>query len=92
MSGFALRNTRDMKTAGDVEDILKRLGNLEINVTELKSEVSAIRATTPHLATKADVTGVRTALSDLEVRIIKWLVGTLLTAVSAAFTLAKFVH
>jgi predicted fused transcriptional regulator/phosphomethylpyrimidine kinase len=42
-----------------VEDILKRLGNVETNVSEVRSQVSAILAIIPHLATKADVADVR---------------------------------
>jgi hypothetical protein len=72
-------------SGGNVEDILKRLGHVETDVSELKSKVSAILAMVPHLATKAD-------LSALEASIIKWMVATVLTAVGLAFTLAKFVH
>jgi hypothetical protein len=88
---------------GDVEDVLKRLGAVETNVSELKSQVSGILAILPHLATKADVADVRTdvaqlkgemwaAISGLEIRIIKWIVATLLTSTGLAFTIAKFVH
>jgi hypothetical protein len=50
---------------GQVEDILKRLGNVESDVSELKSEVRGILAIVPHLATKTDVTDVRTAVAEL---------------------------
>ena len=49
---------------GDVEDILRRLGNVETHVSELKSQVSAILAIIPHLATKADIADVRTTIQD----------------------------
>lgn len=49
---------------GQVEDILERLGNVETDVSELKSKVSAILATVPHLATKADVMDVRSAVAE----------------------------
>lgn len=86
-----------------MEDILKRLGAVETNVSELKSQVSGILAILPHLATKADVADVGTdvaqlkgemwaAISGLETRIIKWIVATLLTSTGLAFTIAKFVH
>ena len=52
--------------AGDVEDILKRLGNVETHVAELRSHVSAILAIIPHLATKADVADVRTVVADVK--------------------------
>ena len=70
---------------GDVEDILKRLGNVETHVSELRSQVSAISAIMPHLATKADLGAVETA-------IIKWIVATVLASAALAFTIAKFVH
>jgi hypothetical protein len=48
-----------------VEDILKRLGNVESHVSELRSQVSAIGAIIPHLATKADVSDVRAAVGQV---------------------------
>ena len=84
---------------GDVEDILRRLGNVETHVSELKSQVSAILAIIPHLATKADVADVRTAVGQVkadvaavETAIIKWIVATVLASAALAFTIAKFVH
>ena len=72
-----------------MEDILKRLGNVETDVSETKSQVSAILAMIPHLATKADV-------SALETAIIKWIIATVLTSVGLAgglaFSIARFVH
>ena len=63
---------------GGVEDILKRLGNVE-------AQVSAIPAIIPHLATKADVAALETA-------IIKWIIATVLASAALAFTIAKLVH
>jgi hypothetical protein len=84
---------------GDVEDILKRLGNVETDVSELRSQVSAILAVIPHLATKADVADVRAAVGQVkadvaavETAIIKWIVATVLASAALAFTIAKFVH
>ena len=84
---------------GDVEDILKRLGNLETHVSELRSQVSAILAIIPHLATKADVADVRAAVGQVkadvaavETAIVKWIVATVLASAALAFTIAKFVH
>ena len=84
---------------GDVEDILKRLGNVETHVSELKSQVSAILANISHLATKADVADVRAAVGQVkadvaavETAIIKWIVATVLASAALAFTIAKFVH
>ena len=68
-----------------MEDILKRLGNVETDVSQVKSQVSAILAIIPHLATKADV-------SALETSIIKWIIATMLGTAGPVFTIAKFVH
>ncbi|MBS0417127.1 MAG: hypothetical protein JSR66_05405 [Proteobacteria bacterium] len=45
-----------------MEDILKRLGNVEADVSELKLNVNTVMATIPHLATKADVKDLRTEM------------------------------
>ena len=68
-----------------MEDILKRLGNVETHVSELRSQVGSILGIIPHLATKADVAALETA-------IIKWIVAAVLTSETLAFTIAKFVH
>jgi hypothetical protein len=49
---------------GDVEDILKRLGHVESDVSDLKSDVSTIRATLPHLATQSDVAELRAEMAE----------------------------
>jgi hypothetical protein len=77
---------------GNVECILKRLGNVETTVSELKSQVSAILAVVPHLATRADVMDVRAYVATVETTIIKWIVATTLATGGLAFTIAKFVH
>ena len=48
-----------------MEDVLRRLGNVETDVSELKVQVGAIQAVVPHLATKADVQDVRTDVAEL---------------------------
>ena len=75
-----------------MEDILKRLGNVETHVSELRSQVSAVLAIIPHLATKTDVADVRADVAALETAIIKWIVATVLASAALAFTIAKFVH
>lgn len=51
-----------------MDEILKRLGNVETYVSELRSQVAAILATIPHLATKADlkdgIAEVKTMIAD----------------------------
>jgi hypothetical protein len=61
-------------------------------LNELKADVREIRVTLPHLATKSEINGVRLDLSALETRVIRWSVGTMIATMSAAFTIAKFVH
>jgi hypothetical protein len=96
--GYSSRGTEPISSAGsgsgggDVDDILKRLGNVETHVSELRSQVSAILAVIPHLATKADVVDVRADLAAAETAIIKWIVATVLATAALAFTIAKFVH
>jgi hypothetical protein len=103
--GYSSRGAEPISSAGsgsgggDVDDILKRLGNVETHVSELRSQVSAILEVIPHLATKADVVDVRTAVAEskadlaaAETAIIKWIVATVLATAALAFTIAKFVH
>ena len=75
-----------------MEGMLKRMGNVETTVPELKSQVSVILAVVPHLATKADVMDVRAYVATVETTIIKWIVATTLATGGLAFTIAKFVH
>lgn len=70
---------------GTMDDILRRLGAVEATVGDLRTDVGAIKAVMPHLATRADI-------SSLETKVIRWLVGTLIAATSMAFTIAKFVN
>jgi hypothetical protein len=54
---------------GSVDDILKRLGVLESSNTEIRTQLGAIAAVLPHLATKADVSDLRTEISGCRVEI-----------------------
>jgi len=63
---------------GVMPDILKRLGALEV-------QVGVVVATVQHLATKAD-------LSQLETKMIKWIIATVMSAAGLAFAIAKLVH
>ena len=86
-----------------MDDILKRLGNVESHVSELRSQVGGFLTVVPHLGTKADVADLKAAINDdfgdvraamasMETRIIKWIVAAVLTSDTLAFTIAKFVH
>ena len=48
-----------------MDDILKRLGNVETHVSELRSQVSSIAATIPHLATAASVSELRAEVASI---------------------------
>ena len=48
-----------------MDDILKRLSNVEASVSEVRVQVSAISATIPHLATAATVSEVRSQVSSI---------------------------
>ena len=82
-----------------MDDVLRRLGVFESLLAETREDVSAIKATLPHLATKADVVAtkadineVRSDINALGTRIIRWFVGTTIAGISVAFMIAKFVH
>jgi hypothetical protein len=91
-----------------VDDILKRLGNVETAVGDLRVQVGVMVGTIPHLATAASVADLKkdvcaiaatiphlataVALSAMETRIIKWMVATGMASTGLACTLAKFVH
>jgi hypothetical protein len=88
---------------GNVDEILKRLGALEIQVAE-------IRAVLPTLATKEEVQAVRTHVEtvrtevqatraelkgdilSVETRMIRWFIGTAVAIAAAAFAAAKLVN
>ena len=49
---------------------------------QLRGEVREIKAVLPHLATKADIANLHTAM-------IKWVVGTMLGCTAAAYSVAR---
>jgi hypothetical protein len=89
-----------------MEDVLRRLGSLEKDMSEVKTSVAGIVAQLPHLATKADVMATRTEImatrteimavraevSDAKTSIIQWVVATTIAVAALAFSIAKFVH
>lgn len=69
---------------GNMDDVLKRLSNVEGSVSEIRAQVSALSASASHFATKAD-------LSKLESSLIKWILSTFLAVAVLTFTIARFV-
>ena len=80
---------------------------VRIEVSELRGEVRGIAATIPHLATKAELSAeigslrtelkteigsVRAAINALETSIIKWIIATVIAAMSLGVAIEKFVH
>jgi hypothetical protein len=68
-----------------MDDVLRRLGSLEKDVSAIKTDVAGIVALLPHMATKAEV-------ADSKTSIIQWMVGTMIAVAALAFTIAKLVH
>ena len=50
---------------GGVDDISRRLSNVETDVSELRAEVHSISATIPHLATAASVSDLRSEVAAI---------------------------
>lgn len=86
-----------------MEDIFKRLGAVELAISEIKAQVagmaSVIASVMPHLATKADVNALKADINALraevharEASLLKWLLGTLIASMALACTIAKFVR
>ena len=90
------------KGRGNMDEVLKRLGILEVTVTDVRLQLASVIAVLPHLATKADLQAVRTEVqairtdvqavrTDLQGQIsglIKWIVGTGLGAAGVAAAVA----
>lgn len=91
-----------------MDDVLRRMGSLEKDVSVIKTDVAGIVALLPHLATKADVMEIKADVAgiaallphfatkadvaDSKTSIIQWMVGTMIAVAALAFTIAKFVH
>lgn len=48
-----------------MDDVLRRLGSLEKDVSAIKTDVAGIVTLLPHLATKTDVAGIATLLPHM---------------------------
>ena len=78
-------------SGGHVDDLSKRLGAVETGVAEIRGEIR-------HLATKADlqadIGSLRSAMEQrmhaMEVRMITWMVGTMLSTSATAIAIAKY--
>jgi hypothetical protein len=70
---------------GGMDDILKRLGAVEATVSEIRTQVGAIAAILPHLATKSDVNAIENAT-------IKWTIATIIATAGLTIAIARFIH
>jgi len=73
-------------SGGAMDDLSKRFGNLETAIAELRAKLDA---SLPHLATKADVGALRAEMNGMETRMIKWIVGALLSGIAVAVGIAQ---
>lgn len=86
-----------------MDEVMKRLGVLERDMSDLKVQVGSIASQLPHLATKAEIGDLKAmtsaeigdlkaAISDAKTSIVQWVVGTTIAAAGIAFAVAKLVH
>ena len=68
-----------------MDEVLKRLGAVESTVSEIRTQVSAIAATLPYLATKADVNAIQNTT-------IKWTIATIIATTGLIFAIVRFVR
>jgi len=75
-----------------MDGVLRRLGVVETTVSEIRTQVGAIAAILPHLATKDDVTAVKVEVAELGTTLIKWLIATGIATAGLSVTIEKLVH
>jgi hypothetical protein len=91
----------DQTDGNPVEARIARLesdiGHVKTDVSELRGDMkaandslAAIKATIPHLATRADLNEVAGRMATMETKLIRWFVGTALAIGALAFSIAKF--
>jgi hypothetical protein len=79
-----------------MEETQKRLGILDSTLADVRADVSAIKATLSHLATRAElkeaVGRLEALISARDSRLIQWIVGTAIALTGVAFIIARYVH
>lgn len=96
------------KDCGDiVDDILKRMGNLETDVSKLKvdvgiiasnyatkSDIAEVKTSIAELRTelKVEIAGVKTGQESMEAKIIRWIIATGMTSAGLAIAAARLIH
>ena len=61
--------------------------------TRLSTQIAEVRTEIADLRTeqRTDIAGVRTEIANLETRLIKWMVGTVLTTAALTFAILRFI-
>jgi hypothetical protein len=82
-------------------DLVPRVARLEADVSQLKVDVAEMKATLPHLATKADLAPIqallphfatKAGLASMESRLIRWMVGSWVAMAGLMTALFRFAH
>ena len=71
-----------------MDDLSRRVGNLETGIAEIRAKLDAVL---PHLATKADLHALEARMHVIETRMIKWIVGAQLTGIAIAVGIAQVI-
>lgn len=66
------------------------MSNLETRVERLEHDASDIKQTLARIETKIDGFATKTEMAQLETRVIKWSVGTILAAGGLVFAIMRF--
>ena len=72
--------------AGQRAELTGQIAELAGQVAEQRAEVADLRA-----EQRTDIAGVRTEIANLETRLIKWMVGTVLTTAALTFAILRFI-
>jgi flagellar motility protein MotE (MotC chaperone) len=105
LRGLATRTELEQMRAAIGKELEQHRVVTNAESQKVHGDIREIKATLPHLATKADlegvrrdvevvrteVTGVRGEISELKAAMIKWVVATMLATAALAFSIAKFV-
>ncbi len=73
----------------DIAAVRTEIANLD---TRLSTQIAEVRTEIADLRTeqRTDIAGVRTEIARLETRLIKWMVGTVLTTAALTFAILRF--
>jgi hypothetical protein len=82
------------------DDLFARVGRLESAMLDVRADVAEIKATLPHLATRADVASLETRMEarfgSMETHLMRWSIGTAIglagTLSAVMVAVVRFVH